>query len=268
MPRILTAMTFTIVAGWASLAAAQDFKVGHLVVGQPWARASVGPSGAGAAYFTIVNHGKEVDRLVKVETTASKRAALHTHVIKGGVARMRKIAALEVSPGEPTVLKPGGMHIMLMGLKAPLKKGGHFSLDLTFEKAGTVEVQVAVKSITAMGPVGGHKHGGQVQAQPMKGGAMGKVDKRFALAIHGGRLADGPKTVRVKAGETVSLDWTADKATRVHLHGYDIETAIAAGRTAHTRFEARATGRFPVTVHGGHGGHGEKTLLYLEVHPR
>jgi hypothetical protein len=152
-------MTFAILAGWVSLSAAEDFKVGHLVVSQPWARASIGPSGAGAAYFTIANHGKEVDRLVGVKTTAAKRASAHTHVIEKGMARMRRIAALEISPGEPTVLKPGGLHIMLMGLKAPLKEGMVFPLALTFEKAGTLSIRVRTRKITSMGPGdhGGHE---------------------------------------------------------------------------------------------------------------
>jgi copper(I)-binding protein len=70
---------------------------------------------------------------------------------------MRPVEAVEVTPGESTVLKPGGLHVMLMGLKAPLKKGKIFTLTLTFEKAGSVDVAVEVQGPGTMAP--GHEHG-------------------------------------------------------------------------------------------------------------
>jgi copper(I)-binding protein len=67
----------------------------------------------------------------------------------GDVMRMRQVSAIEVNPGEPTVLRPGGLHIMLIGLKAPMREKERFPLTLTFEKAGKVEVQIAVESAGA-----------------------------------------------------------------------------------------------------------------------
>ena len=65
---------------------------------------------------------------------------------------MRSVEALDVVPGMPTVLKPGGLHVMLMRLKAPIEKGQNFPLTLTFEGAGTVNVRVTAHGIAAMGP--------------------------------------------------------------------------------------------------------------------
>ncbi len=67
--------------------------------------------------------------------------------------RMRHVKALEVAPGAPIVLAPGGLHVMLMGLKAPLKEGKAFPLTLSFEKAGTLDIRVEVHEPGAMAPV-------------------------------------------------------------------------------------------------------------------
>ena len=102
--------------------------------------------------MTITNQGTEVDRLLKVASPVAKKAETHTIETEGGVMKMRPVRAIEVSPGEPSVLKPGGLHIMLMGLKAPLKEGQEFPLTLSFEKAGSIEVEVVVQRAGAMAP--------------------------------------------------------------------------------------------------------------------
>ncbi len=139
----------------ATPAAAEEFKLGRIHIDQPWARASIGQAKAGAAYMTLVNHGDEVDRLVLVDTPVAKRATLHTHLMEDGVMKMRPVQAIEVAPGAPTVLAPGGLHVMLMGLKAPLNEGDSFPLTLAFDKAGTIEITVKVEGATAMGPAHG-----------------------------------------------------------------------------------------------------------------
>ena len=125
---------------------------GGLRIERPWARASIGAAKAGAAYLTIVNHGEAVDRLIGTATPAAEHAALHSHLMEGGVMRMRPLEAVEVAPGEPTVLAPGGLHVMLMGLRRPLREGETFPLMLTFQGAGTIEVEVMVLKATSMGP--------------------------------------------------------------------------------------------------------------------
>lgn len=136
---------------------------GEVIVRAPWARLTPGPAPNGAVFFTIESRGAEPDRLVAAETPVAARAALHRHVMEGGVMRMRPVAAVEVAPGAPTVLAPGGLHVMLTGLTRPLAVGETFPLTLTFERAGLVEIQVEVRPLGAMGPDGsgqpGHNEG-------------------------------------------------------------------------------------------------------------
>lgn len=117
-----------------------------------FARASAGPMPMGAAYLTIRNTGETDDRLLAIKTPASDRTELHTHVMTDGVARMTKVDALTIPAGAAVTLKPGGDHLMLMGLTAPLEEGERFPVRLIFETAGTVEVEVPVGSAGAMEP--------------------------------------------------------------------------------------------------------------------
>ena len=153
-----------VLVGW-QFASAHEFTVGKLLIEHPWARASIGPARSGVIYVTLINNGEQPDRLISASTPVAARAAVHTHIIQDGVMKMRPAGVLEVVPGEPTVFEPGGLHIMLMGLKAPLQEGTLFSLFLEFEEAGQVEVLVLVQEAAAMGSEkapagGGHKHGG------------------------------------------------------------------------------------------------------------
>ena len=135
---------------FSNLAAAADYTLGDLAVHKPWARASIGQAQAGAAYVTVMNKGSLPDRLIAVEGEVANRVELHTHMMEDGIMKMRPVKAIEVAPGEPAVLKPGGLHIMLLGLKAPLVKGQSFPLTLVFEKAGRVEIEVPIGEATAM----------------------------------------------------------------------------------------------------------------------
>ena len=148
---------FSVVVG--SFALAAESRHGDLVIGQPWARASIGKAPNGAAYMTISVQGTEADRLIAAESEVARRVELHTHMMDGDIMRMRPVAAIEVAPGEPTVLQPGGLHVMLMGLKSPLTEGQRFALTLVFERGGRVEVDVAVLGATAIQGPEGMKHG-------------------------------------------------------------------------------------------------------------
>jgi copper(I)-binding protein len=144
----------------AGAAAAQT---GQVELKDAWARATPGKAENGAAYLTIVSPG--ADRLVSLSTPVAKKAELHTMTTEGGVMKMRPLDGLDVPADQPVTLKPGGAHIMLMGLNQPLQAGQSFPLTLSFEKAGQREVTVAVEKLGAMGP-GGHAGGMQM---PMPG---------------------------------------------------------------------------------------------------
>lgn len=140
---------------------AHDYTLGDLKIGHPWARVSAAQNGA--AYMTITATAAMGDRLVSAASPAAGRVELHTHVMEGEVMRMRQVPAIEVKPGEPTALKPGGLHVMLLGLKKPLTEGYAFPLTLTFERAGKIEVEVKVQKDEASG---GHGAPQPSQHQP------------------------------------------------------------------------------------------------------
>ena len=168
MPRFPGALAIAVAAGAFALLSVSSpqaqqhgtgvHKLGALTVEVPWARASAGAARAGAAYLRIVNAGARDDRLVGVSAPVAARAELHTHTMTDGVMRMRKIDGVPV-PGKRSVeLKPGGRHVMLMGLAGPLRQGTAFPLTLVFERAGTITVPVPVRPITARGPDMKHDH--------------------------------------------------------------------------------------------------------------
>lgn len=133
---------------------AHDYDVGDLSIDHPWARASAGKAPNGAAYMTLSNAGDSADFLVKAASPVAKMVELHTVSDVDGVMQMRAVEKVQVAPGEPTVFQPGGLHIMLMGLEAPLVEGTSFPMTLTFQNAGDVDVQVKVESVGAMGSMG------------------------------------------------------------------------------------------------------------------
>ena len=88
--------------------------------------------------------------------------------------------------------------------------------------------------------------------------------KRFDLRIENNRLSGDLKVIRVRRGDVVEINWSANLRTVLHLHGYDIETTVEPDKTRVMSFTARATGRFPIETHGRH----HSVLIYLEVHPQ
>jgi copper(I)-binding protein len=135
----------------ASTAAhAQDYKAGELTIARPYARATVPHQPTGAAYMTIENAGKTADKLIGASSPVAKSVQIHSMTMQGDVMKMREVSDVELKPSTRTELKPGdGYHLMLMGLKQPLKAGDKFPVTLTFEKAGKVEVPVRVEDKAA-----------------------------------------------------------------------------------------------------------------------
>ena len=133
-----------VVAG-AALAQTNELEVTNA-----WARATPAKAESGVAFLTI--RTSTPDRLVSVASPVAKKAELHTMEMAGMVMKMRPLAGLDIPAGQPVTLKPGGEHIMLMGLNGPLREGQSFPLTLTFEKAGAREVTVAVEKPGAAGP--------------------------------------------------------------------------------------------------------------------
>ena len=141
----------TLIIALSNPLAAAEVKVGSLTVDAAWARPSIGKRGNSAAYMTITNEGGAPDRLIAVANPQVGKASLHTHIRDGDIMRMRHVEGGIPVPAHGTVaLKPGGYHVMLMRLKAPIEKGGTLPLTLTFERADTVTVQATVTMKPAM----------------------------------------------------------------------------------------------------------------------
>ena len=132
------------------IAAARDFQIGDIAIHRPWARATAGQAPNGAAYMTLINGGDRADFLIGAAGAAAKRIELHEHTMQDGVMQMRQVKEIRVAPGAPMLLEPGSLHLMLIGLKAPLKEGGSFPVTLTFREAGEIRIAVTVEGAGAM----------------------------------------------------------------------------------------------------------------------
>ena len=137
---------------------AHEYRVGDIVVDHPWARPLPSVSVNGAAYIKIHNMG-ESDRLVSARSPAAEHVEVHTHLHENGVMKMRKLEGLDVPKGETVMFKPGGLHLMLLGLTQPLVEGESFPVTLQFEKSGALEVVVKIEQPEAM-EEGAMKHEG------------------------------------------------------------------------------------------------------------
>ncbi|HSO84788.1 copper chaperone PCu(A)C [Thiocapsa sp.] len=116
-------------------------------IGDPYARA-VPPGQANSAVFmSLENQTGENQALVGAESVVSEVVELHTHVEEDGMMRMRRIEKIEIPAGETVTLKPGGLHVMLIGLKQPLEPGDTVDLALTFEDGSRIPVQAPVRRI-------------------------------------------------------------------------------------------------------------------------
>ena len=155
--RLFLALSAALCA--ASLAAAaHDFKRGALEIQHPWARPTVAGQSVGGGYLAIRNTGSVPDRLLGGTAVGAATVELHEMRMDGDVMRMREIKALELPAGKVITLAPGGLHLMLTGLKAPLKIGDKLPVKLRFEKAGDVDVVFHVESKPAPAASTAHAH--------------------------------------------------------------------------------------------------------------
>src|SRR4051794_6643146 len=166
MPRLLPGFAAILLYCAAAMgqAGAQQTgpQTGGVEIKDAWARATPGGAENGAAYLTLV--APSGDRLTGIASPDAAKAQLHEMTNNGGVMQMREVPAVELPPGTPVTLKPGGLHIMLMGIKHPLRPGEAVPLTLRFEKSGTREVSAAVGKVGAMGP---ETQSGTMQTMPM-----------------------------------------------------------------------------------------------------
>lgn len=114
-------------------------------ISNAWARETVAGQTSTAAYMTLANNGSGDDRLLSVAAEAPAMAMLHSSESADGVARMRAMTSgLAIPAGTRIELKPGGSHVMVSGLRAPLRTGQTLNLTLTFEGSGKRSVPVKI----------------------------------------------------------------------------------------------------------------------------
>jgi copper(I)-binding protein len=113
-------------------------------IDKAWARPTVAGQTAGGAFLTLTSPA--ADRLVGASTPAAERVELHSMKMEGDTMRMRQVEAIELPAGRAVTLGPGGLHLMFMGLRAPLKAGEKVPLTLRFEKAGEVKIAVPISA--------------------------------------------------------------------------------------------------------------------------
>jgi periplasmic copper chaperone A len=138
---------------FAYSAQAHDFTAANIKVVHPWSRATPPGAKVGGGYLKIENKGAVPDRLLGGTSEIAPRIEVHETTVTDGVARMRPLGeGLQVPADGGAELKPGGVHLMLLDLKSPLKQGEKIKATLMFEQAGRVEVEFEVDSIGAQPP--------------------------------------------------------------------------------------------------------------------
>ena len=123
----------------------------RIQVTEPSVRAVPPGQNQTGAYLTLHNTDKQGHALVKAASPAARATELHTVVDEGGMTKMRPVAKMDIAPGGSTRLQPGGLHIMLIGLKQPLAEGANVPLTLIFEDGSHKEISAPVRAITVPG---------------------------------------------------------------------------------------------------------------------
>lgn len=149
MKKLALALLLTVST---STTLAHDFKAGSLTIDHPHTTAA--PGSNAAVYLTVRNDGADADRLIAAKGEIAAAVELHTSSDASGAMQMRPVDAIEIPAGQTVSLKPGGAHIMLIGLTAKLTENGMVPLTLVFEKAGEVQVELDILA------AGNHDHGG------------------------------------------------------------------------------------------------------------
>ncbi len=147
-PALVVAVVIFASAGtWSR---AEDVTAGGLKISAAWARATPKGAPVGGGYLKITNNGTAPDRLIGGSSDTAARFEIHDMSMDNGVMKMRPVeSGIEIKPGQTVELKPGGYHVMFVGLKKSFEQGGHVKATLKFEKAGDVPVDFTVEGIGA-----------------------------------------------------------------------------------------------------------------------
>jgi len=158
--KYLSSLALATVIGLTGFTTLAQTSMTELSFEDPWIRGSVPGQKNGAGYLVIENQGGQPAALVSVDSDRADRVELHTIVREDGVAKMREVTEIPVPANGSVTLKPGGYHIMLIGLTEPFNAGQSVPMTLNFESGQSTTVTFEVKPPTYMGAGNGHGHGG------------------------------------------------------------------------------------------------------------
>jgi copper(I)-binding protein len=113
---------------------------------QAWARPTPPTVQVGAVYFSVTNGGAKEDRLLAVSSSVAASVEIHETQTVKGTMQMRQVASVSCPAGTTVKIEPGGLHVMLLGLKQPLMEGAKMDLTLRFRDAGVLSIQVPIKN--------------------------------------------------------------------------------------------------------------------------
>ena len=143
---IVACLLAGVAVGCSGGATASPSQAPGLTVTGAWVRAEEDVAQMTAAYLVIANAGPADDALVSVSSPGAMSVGMHeTTMDASGMMGMHPVDRIPVPAGGSVTLAPGGYHLMIMGLKAPLKVGDHLELDLVFDHGGSVVVQAEVR---------------------------------------------------------------------------------------------------------------------------
>ena len=143
-----TVLALTVLLGltWATASAAKD-AAGRVFAIEPYVRAMAPGQSSSAAFMTLRNASNTDHAVVSAESPAAGIVELHTHTMEDGMMRMRKVERIDIPARSMTVLKPGGLHVMLMRVEGTLRHGDKVSVTLVFEDGSKKEIEAPVRKI-------------------------------------------------------------------------------------------------------------------------
>jgi len=156
MKPMLAALVLAAAVLPCTVTSAGDIVRGDLRIAGAYARAMPPGARTAGAYLAIENRGRDPDKLVGARSARAGAVELHAMRDEGGVMRMRELRDIEVPAGRTVRLEPGGLHLMLVDPKAPLRAGERVPLTLEFARAGAIDVELDVQPLTAGGST--HTH--------------------------------------------------------------------------------------------------------------
>ncbi|WP_455476045.1 copper chaperone PCu(A)C [Bartonella sp. B17] len=154
LKKIITNLVWAFIFAFITLpATAHQYKVGNIEIIDPWTRETPKGIKVSSGYLYIINHGNTPDRLIAVSANNVETTEIHSVAVANNIMKMKKMhEGIEIPGNGEATLKPGGNHIMFMGISKPFKKGNKISAKLTFEKAGTIDIYFEVSTLGATYP--------------------------------------------------------------------------------------------------------------------